>query len=275
MGGWTILALDGDRATGLSAIEHALALNPNCALAWSFFGWAQGFHFHNRSASAIEALERAMRLSPLDPLRWVFYGGLAHAHFAANHHEEAIEWADRALHAQPRMPAVAQSRRPPVPISGALKTHAFASDAFASCVPERLLTASKKRSADPSRLNSSLFELTACARLACRRSNPPVTRSAWSGAGAVFRAAWPGFPQRFPSEGHRKSRPRALRARSAANPHRARKIRSLRPVRSTMHRHRARGVVLPLAGPKCCGPRRLGYGSSARPARETDRRRRA
>lgn len=106
MGGWTILALDGDRATGLSAIEHALALNPNCALAWSFFGWAQGFHFHNRSASAIEALERAMRLSPLDPLRWVFYGGLAHAYFAANHHEEAIEWADRALHAQPRMPAV-------------------------------------------------------------------------------------------------------------------------------------------------------------------------
>ena len=104
MGGWTVLTLGGDRAAGLSAIEHSLALNPNSALAWSFFGWAQAFH--NRSAPAIEALERAMRLSPLDPLRWVFFGGLAHAHLAAGRLEAAIEWADRALDAQPRMPAV-------------------------------------------------------------------------------------------------------------------------------------------------------------------------
>jgi len=104
MGGWTVLTLGGDRAAGLSAIEHSLALNPNSALAWSFFGWAQAFH--NRSAPAIEALERAMRLSPLDPLRWAFFGGLAHAHLAAGRLEAAIEWADRALDAQPRMPAV-------------------------------------------------------------------------------------------------------------------------------------------------------------------------
>ena len=57
---------------------------------------------------AIEALERAMRLSPLDPLRWAFYAGLAFAHFAAGRCKEAIEWADRALHAQPRMPAVVE-----------------------------------------------------------------------------------------------------------------------------------------------------------------------
>jgi TolB-like protein/class 3 adenylate cyclase len=104
MGGWTILTLGGDRATGLSAIEHALRLNPNSALGWSFFGWAQGMH--NRLAPAVEALERAMRLSPLDPLRQVFYGGLAYSYFAAGRYEEAIEWADRALNAQPRMPAV-------------------------------------------------------------------------------------------------------------------------------------------------------------------------
>ena len=104
MGGWTILTIGGDRATGLSAIEDALSLNPNSALAWCLFGWAQSFH--NRLAPATEALERAMRLSPLDPLRWAFYGGLAHTHFAAGHHDAAIEWADRALNAQPRMPAV-------------------------------------------------------------------------------------------------------------------------------------------------------------------------
>ena len=108
MGGWTILTLGRDRPAGLSAIEHELALNPNSALAWAFFGWAQSFY--NQSAAAIDALERAMRLSPLDPLRWVFYGGVAHAHFAAGRYDEAIEWADRALHAQPIMPAVAAIR---------------------------------------------------------------------------------------------------------------------------------------------------------------------
>jgi tetratricopeptide (TPR) repeat protein len=125
MGGWTILTLGRDRATGLSAIEHALRLNPNSALAWCFFGWAQSFH--NRSAPAIEALERAMRLSPLDPLRWVFYGGLAHAHFGAGRWEEAIEWADRALHAQPRMPAV-------VAITAAACAHLGRVDDAGACV---------------------------------------------------------------------------------------------------------------------------------------------
>jgi TolB-like protein len=104
MGGWGILILAGERAAGLSAIEHALALNPNSALAWNFVGWTQSYH--NRSAPAIEALKRAMRLSPLDPQRWMFEGGLAHAHFAAGRHDEAVEWADRALHAQPRALAV-------------------------------------------------------------------------------------------------------------------------------------------------------------------------
>jgi adenylate cyclase len=82
----------------------ALALNPNSALAWNASGWAQGFS--NRPDLAIEALQRAMRLSPLDPRRWNFYGGLALAHLVAGRHEEATEWADRALHEQPRATAV-------------------------------------------------------------------------------------------------------------------------------------------------------------------------
>jgi TolB-like protein len=104
MGGWGIFILAGERASGLSAIERALALNPNSALAWNASGWAQGFS--NRPDLAIEALQRAMRLSPLDPRRWNFYGGLALAHLVAGRHEEATEWADRALHEQPRATAV-------------------------------------------------------------------------------------------------------------------------------------------------------------------------
>ena len=47
-----------------------------------------------------------MRLSPLDPQRWIFFGGLSLAHLVAAHHEEVVEWADRALRENPRMTAV-------------------------------------------------------------------------------------------------------------------------------------------------------------------------
>jgi tetratricopeptide (TPR) repeat protein len=104
MGGWGMINWTGERAAGLNAIERALALNPNSALAWNFCGWARASF--NQPASAIEALQRVMRLSPLDPQRWMFYGGLAAAHLVAGRHEEAVEWADRALHEQPRAIAV-------------------------------------------------------------------------------------------------------------------------------------------------------------------------
>jgi TolB-like protein len=104
MGGWGIFVLAGQHASGLNAIERSIALNPNCALAWAFCGWARGFV--NRPAPAIEALRQAMRLSPLDPQRWIFFGGLSLAHLVAGHHEEAVEWADRALRENPRMTAV-------------------------------------------------------------------------------------------------------------------------------------------------------------------------
>src|SRR5262249_10299548 len=89
MGGWGRFVLAGDRAFGLSAIERALALNPNSALAWAFCGWARAAV--NRPAPAIEALQRAMRLSPYDPLRWTFYGALTLAHLVAGRYEDAVE----------------------------------------------------------------------------------------------------------------------------------------------------------------------------------------
>jgi len=106
MSGWSIFAIAGDGAAGLSAIERALELNPNSALAWTFCGWLHGYL--NRPALAIEALQRAMRLSPLDPQRFAFYGALALAHLVDGRYAEAIEWADRALHEQPRATAVVE-----------------------------------------------------------------------------------------------------------------------------------------------------------------------
>jgi adenylate cyclase len=98
--GYTIAALAGEHSTAMGTIDRALALNPNSALAWSARGWVLGMQ--TQPGPAIEALRQAMRLSPLDPLAYLFTSGLAFAHMAAGRYEEAIEWADRALYAQPR-----------------------------------------------------------------------------------------------------------------------------------------------------------------------------
>jgi tetratricopeptide (TPR) repeat protein len=52
--------------------------------------------------AAIEAIERAHRLSPFDPNAFRYAVNIALAHLAARCFEQAIEWADRALHDQPR-----------------------------------------------------------------------------------------------------------------------------------------------------------------------------
>src|SRR5262249_14888459 len=79
----------------------ALALNPNAAHAWMARGRIHASR--NQPEEAIEAIERARRLSPFDPYTFRFANAIAGAHLAARRFEQAIEWADRALHDQPRM----------------------------------------------------------------------------------------------------------------------------------------------------------------------------
>jgi tetratricopeptide (TPR) repeat protein len=57
----------------------------------------------NQPEAVIEASERAHRLSPFDPYVAFFAANIAIAHVAARRFEQAIEWADRALHDQPRL----------------------------------------------------------------------------------------------------------------------------------------------------------------------------
>jgi adenylate cyclase len=100
MAGWTLSGFTREHATAENVIDRALALNPNSAHAWVARGLVS--IFQDRPNQAIEAIERAIRLSPLDP--WggrAFTSPLAMAHFAAGRYEEAIQWADRALAAQP------------------------------------------------------------------------------------------------------------------------------------------------------------------------------
>ena len=99
MGGHALALLAGDHGTAASAIERAITLNPNCALAW----WASGAIncFTNRPDAAIAATQRAIRLSPLDPMGYQFKHMLAFGLMLAGRYEEAMEWVDQSLHDRP------------------------------------------------------------------------------------------------------------------------------------------------------------------------------
>jgi TolB-like protein/class 3 adenylate cyclase/Tfp pilus assembly protein PilF len=100
MAGDTLSILASDHATAASAIDRALALNPNSAHAWMASGWVSAYQ--GRSDRAIESLQRAMRLSPLDPFGYMISGGLAFAYLVAREYGQAAEWAERSLHELPR-----------------------------------------------------------------------------------------------------------------------------------------------------------------------------
>ena len=84
-----------------AALDRALALNPNAAHAWMGRGFIHARR--NQPEAAIEAIERARRLSPFDPYTSFYAFNIAAAHLAARRFEQAIEWAERALHDQPRL----------------------------------------------------------------------------------------------------------------------------------------------------------------------------
>jgi tetratricopeptide (TPR) repeat protein len=96
----TLFRLAGEAAMAAAALDRALALNPNAAHAW--LARANIHALRNQPEAAIEALERARRLSPFDPYTFVYAVSIAIAHLAARRFEQATEWADRALHDQPR-----------------------------------------------------------------------------------------------------------------------------------------------------------------------------
>jgi len=98
---WTLVFLAGEAEMAAAALDRALALNPNAAHAWSARGIIHAVR--NQPEAAIEALERARRLSPFDPYTFFYAVNTAAAHLVARRFEQAIEWADRALHDQPRI----------------------------------------------------------------------------------------------------------------------------------------------------------------------------
>ena len=93
---WGLLKFD----ESLAALERALALNPNCSLAYGSLGTLLGIL--GRPEEAIANQEIAIRSNPLDPSIFFRFSGLALAHYMAGRYATAIEWAERAIHRMPR-----------------------------------------------------------------------------------------------------------------------------------------------------------------------------
>ena len=83
----------------LAALERAVALNPNCSLAYGSLGTLLGML--GRSDEAIANQDIAIRSNPLDPSIFFRFSGLALAHYMAGRFETAIDWAERAIHRRP------------------------------------------------------------------------------------------------------------------------------------------------------------------------------
>jgi len=97
---WALFFLAGEAAMAAAALDRALALNSNATHAWMIRGLL--YAVRNQPEAAIEAVEQARRLSPSDPYAFWCASNIATAHLAARRFEQAIEWADRALHDRPR-----------------------------------------------------------------------------------------------------------------------------------------------------------------------------
>ncbi|MEM9582156.1 MAG: LuxR C-terminal-related transcriptional regulator [Pseudomonadota bacterium] len=80
----------------LAAPDRAVALNPNCSLAYGSRGTLLAIL--GQSDAAIEDQEIAIRSNPLDPSIFFRFSGVSLAHYAAHRFGDAIEWADMALH---------------------------------------------------------------------------------------------------------------------------------------------------------------------------------
>jgi adenylate cyclase len=80
-------------------LERALALDPNCAWAWSRLAWVE--NYADQPQKAIENFERALRLSPIDPMNFNNYAGLGAAHEILEDYDNAAALYRRALLERP------------------------------------------------------------------------------------------------------------------------------------------------------------------------------
>ena len=102
--GLALAQLAGDNNAAISALDRAIDLNPNFAVA--FGHRAIVLAYLDRPDEAIHSAQQAIHLSPFDPTLFSFYQALALAELSAGRYEAAVSWAEAALRENAGMPAL-------------------------------------------------------------------------------------------------------------------------------------------------------------------------
>jgi TolB-like protein/class 3 adenylate cyclase len=87
--GYVLSTLGKELSTGRAAIDRAVALNPNSALALNFSAWNR--LYAEDWPGARDEFVRALRLSPFDPLKYYMLAGLSVAVGELGQLEEAVD----------------------------------------------------------------------------------------------------------------------------------------------------------------------------------------
>jgi adenylate cyclase len=98
-GGYTIGYLGAELETGVKAVERAIALNPNSALAFTNAGWLKTYL--GDSTGAIRHYQNARTISPRDPGLYRLNTGLACALILQGEFAHAVEAAREAKESNP------------------------------------------------------------------------------------------------------------------------------------------------------------------------------
>jgi adenylate cyclase len=88
-----------NHGTARVLLDRALALDPNCAWAWSRLAWID--NYSDQPRDAIVKFERALRLSPIDPMNFNNHAGMGSAHEISQDYDKAAALYRRALEEQP------------------------------------------------------------------------------------------------------------------------------------------------------------------------------
>ncbi len=86
-------------AEAMEIFDQAIAINPNCAVAWARS--ATTLAYLGRGEEALERARNAMRLSPFDRHSFAFFTTCGTAAFVAGRPDEAIAWLGKAMRLNP------------------------------------------------------------------------------------------------------------------------------------------------------------------------------
>ncbi|MBR0937043.1 adenylate/guanylate cyclase domain-containing protein [Bradyrhizobium jicamae] len=95
----TVYTFVRNYGTARVLLERALALDPNCAWAWTRLGWID--NYSDRPQNARQHFEQALRLSPIDPMNFNNYAGIGSSHEVEQDYDKAVEFYRRALQERP------------------------------------------------------------------------------------------------------------------------------------------------------------------------------